>query len=404
MDDTDVAIIGAGPHGLAAVAHLRRAGLECVVFGSPMSFWSSMPRGMLLRSNWSATCIGEHEGRLSLDSYCSSTGTTLHTPVPLGRFIEYGLWVQRLVAADVDRRFVERVQGDGGRFLLTLDDGAQMSARRVVVAAGIASFAHHPSMSESLSADFASHTGDHGDLSRFRGQQVLVVGGGQSALESAALLHESGASVEVLVRAHKLNWLHGGRYHRRLGRFAPLVYAPTDVGPMGISRVVAVPNFFRRLPRAVQDPMAYRAIRPAGAAWLKPRLEDVPIHLGLAVRAARPVGSRLRVELDDGSARVVDHLLFGTGYRVDVARYPFLDAELIDRVQRVDGYPVLGSGMESTVPNLHFLGAPAARSYGPIMRFVAGGWFGAASLTREAARNHAKTSVPRPPRAPLEAR
>ncbi len=100
-----------------------------------------------------------------------------------------------------------------------------------------------------------------------------MVGGGQSALESAALMGEAGADVEVVARAEKLNWLHGGKYHRMLGpRLVPLVYAPTDVGPMGISKIVAKPGLFTSLPRAIQEPMAYRAIRPAGAAWLIPRL------------------------------------------------------------------------------------------------------------------------------------
>ena len=101
---------------------------------------------------------------------------------------------------------------------------------------------------------------------------MLVVGGGQSALECAALLQESGARAEVAVRQDHMNWLHGGKYQRMLGRYARLVYAPTDVGPMGLSRLVAVPDLFRRLPRRAQDPLAYRSIRPAGAAWLPPRL------------------------------------------------------------------------------------------------------------------------------------
>jgi cation diffusion facilitator CzcD-associated flavoprotein CzcO len=381
MDETNIAVIGAGPHGLAAAAHLRRAGVECRLLGDPMSFWRTMPAGMLLRSNWTATSIAEYEGPLSLDGYCADSGTTLKLPVPLERFIEYGTWVQQQVAPDVDSRLVDRVERDGDDFVLALNDGARMRARRVVVAAGIAPFAYRPSLSDDLPAELASHTADHRDLSRFSGQRVFVVGGGQSALESAALMHESGADVEVLVRASHLNWLHGGKYHRKLGRLAPLVYAPTDVGPMGISRIVAVPDLFRRLPRTAQDPMAARAIRPAGAAWLKPRLEDVPLHMGRTVRTASPVDAQLRVELDDGSVHVVDHLLFGTGYRVDITRYPFLDRDLADSVKRIDGYPVLRPGMESSVPRLHFLGAPAARSFGPIMRFVAGGWFGARSLT-----------------------
>src|SRR3981081_1731320 len=52
MATCDVAIVGAGPYGLSAAAHLRAAnGLDIRVFGEPMSFWERhMPTGMLLRS------------------------------------------------------------------------------------------------------------------------------------------------------------------------------------------------------------------------------------------------------------------------------------------------------------------------------------------------------------------
>jgi hypothetical protein len=350
-----------------------------------MSFWQTMPRGMLLRSNWPATSIAEHDGPLSLESYCAASGTPRGTPVPLERFVAYGMWVQRQVAPDVDRRRVLVAERKDDRFVLSLDDGARLSARRVVVAAGISDFVNRPEVGAQLPSDLVSHTSDHVDLTRFAGRTVIVVGGGQSALESAALMHENGAEVEVVARAGHLNWLHGGKYHRLLGRYASLVYAPTDVGPMGISRLVARPDLFTRLPRAVQEPMAYRAIRPAGAAWLQPRLRGIPLHVARGVRGATPEHERLLVHLDDGSSRVVDHLMFGTGYRVDIARYPFLDRALVAQTRRAGGYPVLGPGMESSVRGLHFLGAPAAHSFGPIMRFVSGGWFGAQSLTRTVA-------------------
>ncbi len=51
--------------------------------------------------------------------------------------------------------------------------------------------------------------------------------------------------------------------------------------------------------------------------------------------------------------------------------------------------------MESSVPGLHFLGAPAARSFGPLMRFVAGGWYGAESLTRLGSSGRRKTASER---------
>ncbi len=382
MEEIDTVVIGAGPHGLAAAAYLRRGGVETRVFGDPMSFWRSMPKGMLLRSNWTATSIAEYSGPLSLDSYCLENERSLDRHVPLEAFIDYGLWVQRKVAPDVDRRRVRSVQQARDGFVLTLDDESQLAARHVVVAAGIAPFAHRPAELAHLPRTAMTHSSEHDDLGVFRGQRVLVVGGGQSALESAALMHESGAEVEVVARADHINWLHGGVYQRRLGRLAPLVYAPTDVGPMGLSRIVAAPRLFRRLPVATQDKMAYRAIRPAGAAWLRPRLEGVPISTGVRVATARPAGDRVQVALDDGSTRAVDHVLLGTGYRVDVRRYPFLDAELTQRIRTTNGYPLLSDSMESSVPGLHFLGAPGAVSFGPVMRFVAGSWYGAAGLSR----------------------
>jgi thioredoxin reductase len=382
MEAVDVAVLGAGPHGLAATAHLRRAGVDVHTLGDPMSFWQTMPTGMVLRSNWTATCIAEHDGPLSLDSYRAASGARFDKPIPLDRFLEYGAWVQRQVTPDVDRRTVERLEQDGSGFRLHLDDGDRLLARRVVVAAGIAPFVHRPSVASQAPHDLASHTADHRDLSRFTGQRVLVVGGGQSALETAALLRENDADVQVAVRGDHLNWLHGGKYHRMLGRFAPLVYAPTDVGPMGLSRLVAVPDLFRKLPRSVQNPVAHRSIRPAGAAWLRPRLEDVPIRLSTEVEELVPGGEGIHARLSTGEKLAVDHVLFGTGYRVDIGRYPFLAPPLLDRIERTGGYPVLRRGMETSVPGLHIIGAPAAWSFGPIMRFVAGGWYGGQSVAR----------------------
>src|SRR4051794_21164846 len=123
MAEVDVAVLGAGPHGLAATAHLRRAGIDVRTVRDPMSFWRTMPSGMVLRSIWPATCIAEHEGPLSLDAYCAETGARFRTPVPLDRFLDYGTWVQQQVAPDVDRRVVERVEPDGSGFALRFDDG-----------------------------------------------------------------------------------------------------------------------------------------------------------------------------------------------------------------------------------------------------------------------------------------
>lgn len=378
----EVIVVGAGPYGVSATAYLRSAGVEVGILGDPMSFWRAMPERMLLRSNRTATSMVHHAGPYSIVAHAAATKTPLEMPYPLGRFVAYGEWVQQQVASDVDRRRVEHVARVDDGFALRLEDGDVVHTRRVVIATGIADFPRRPPVAEGLDPRFVSHTADHADLSTFAGRSVLVVGGGQSALESAALLHESGADVQVVVRAPQITWLHGGRYHRMLGSYSSLVYAPTDVGPLGLSRLVGATDLFRRLPREVRDPIARRSIRPAGAAWLRPRLEGVPIAVGRSVASLRIAGEHVRAGLDDGSERVVDHVLFGTGYAVDLARYPFLDPELLRAVRRRQGYPLLGHGFETSVPGLHVLGAPAARSFGPTMRFVSGSWYAGRHLAR----------------------
>ena len=273
MDETDIAVIGAGPHGLGATAHLRAAGREVCVIGEPMSFWNTMPKGLWMRSRRNGSSIGDVTGPLSMEGYTASTQAVVERHLSLETFIDYGQWYQRQVAPDViQRRVVEPRPRQARIRARASTTEPSLRASRHVVATGIAEFTRRPAMLRELPSDLASHVADHGDYERFRGKSVAIIGAGQSALESAALMHEGGADVEVLARQPQVYWLHGDGLIDGLGRFAPLFYAPTDVGPIGISRLVATPEVFRRFPRPFFDVIAARAIRPAGASWLKPRM------------------------------------------------------------------------------------------------------------------------------------
>ena len=382
-----VAIIGAGPYGLAAFAFLSKAGIEARIFGEPMSFWEHMPRGMCLRSSWSASSIGDPAQEFNLDAFCRENGNHCPKPIPLDRFVAYGHWFQNRVAPQVDRRMVHNIEANGKGFILSLSDAQTLTARRVVVAAGINTFARRPREFDGIPATLATHSSEHRNFDRFKGQSAAVIGAGQSALESAALCREAGVEVEVIARTPQLNWvgLHPRLHH--LGFISRMLYSDRDVGPAGISRLVAAPHVFRRFPRKFQDRTAYRAIRPAVAGWLAPRLTDMNISLGRRVVSAAAAGSQLRLKLDDGSERLVDHALLATGYQVDIARYGFLSQELATRIKTVGGFPVLRRGFESSVPGLHFLGKPAARSFGPILGFVSGTDFAGIELVRTLKRS-----------------
>ena len=391
MTVCDVAIIGAGPYGLSAAAHLRTVkGLEVRVFGEPMSFWEcSMPVGMRLRSNWTATQIADPNGSLTLEAYQAATGDQLFAPVSLDGFVRYGRWFQHKAVPDLDEQKIARVDTETNGFRLVLETGEAVSSRRVIVAAGIRPFVCRPIEFQCLPSSLASHTSAHRDFTDFAGKDVLIIGSGQSALESGALLHERGAKVEIVTRASKIHWLQGRlsrTLHHSLGKFTrQLLYAPTDVGPAALSHLMARPDLLRQLPRALQDKLRMRSVRPAGARWLVQRLDDVPIRLGRSVVAVTPSAGRVRVNLDNGSQRSVDHILLGTGYHVDISKYEFLAPELVQAIDRHNGYPRLKEGLQTSVPGLHMIGAPAAWSFGPLMQFVSGTRYASHALMRSIA-------------------
>jgi hypothetical protein len=112
----------------------------------------------------------------------------------------------------------------------------------------------------------------------------------------------------------------------------------------------------------------------------------VRITTGRQVVRALPAAQGVAIALDDGTKRQVDHVLLATGYRVDLSNYRFLPPGLAGAIACVGGYPVLSDAFETSVPGLHVLGAPAAWSFGPLMRFVAGSGFAARSLARGVTR------------------
>ncbi len=79
--------------------------------------------------------------------------------------------------------------------------------------------------------------------------------------------------------------------------------------------------------------------------------------------------------------------MLGTGYQVDISRYEFLPQNLTRDIEQFDGYPKLTSGFRSSVHKLHFIGAAAARNFGPLLYFVAGTEFASRELSSHLSRD-----------------
>ena len=395
----DVAIVGAGPYGLSVAAHLRAAGLSCRQFGLPMRLWrEAMPRGMYLKSQGFASNLSDPQGSHTLEAFCQKTGhpyASYGLPVPLDTFISYGQWFADELVPGLEEVLVSEVARHGDGFAVSLASGETVQARNVVVAAGVEHFPRMPGLLKDLPRAACTHSSVHTDLGAFAGQRVIVVGAGQSALESAALLHEQGATVQLVARASRVKWngvpLDPDRPLPQRMR-EPEAGLGSGWSTWFYSRH---PEIFRHLPERTRIDRARTALGPAGASWLRRRVEgQFPVLTSHAMRsaAATPAtgngeGVRLGLTSADGSAVELeaDHVIAATGYRPDLTRLTFLDPGLRAQLGTVDAAPAVGRNYQSAVPGLYVVGPAVAPTFGPVMRFVYGTAHAAPAVARELA-------------------
>ncbi|MEU6505309.1 FAD-dependent oxidoreductase [Streptomyces sp. NPDC046942] len=395
-----VAVIGAGPYGLSTAAHLRARGIPVRVFGDPMVSWRAhMPEGMLLKSTPAASSLDCPQPGHTLADYCAAAGirrlVSDEDIIPVETFIAYGEWFQQQLLPGLERVRVVSVDRDArGGFELKLDSGELFTARAVVVATGLSGLAHLPLELAGAAPDGpaatgpVSHSSQHHDLGRFAGKELIVVGAGQSALETAALAAEAGARVRVVARGHG-----------RVAFGAPPWEQPRlrPESPFGrawsLWALSYYPHPYRYLPEPTRHFLVRRVLGPLGAWWLRERFESaVQVQeVERIVRAEAPDGSPvLTVRTHGGRTErlTADHVIAATGYRVAVAAMDFLGHGLRTRLAVSRGTPKLGPGCVSSVPGLYFTGLPAASSYGPVMRFVCGTEFASPRLARHLAAAH----------------
>ncbi|MGW1026620.1 FAD-dependent oxidoreductase [Streptomyces sp. NPDC002577] len=395
-----VAVIGAGPFGLSTAAHLRARGIPVRVFGEPMVSWRAhMPAGMLLKSTPAASNIDAPQRGHTLGDYCAAAGirrlVTDEDIIPVETFVAYGEWFQQKLVPDLEQVRVVSVDRRGAAgFELKLDSGEQFTARAVVVATGLSGLSYLPQELGAAAPDgpaptaAVSHSSQHHDLTRFAGQDLIVVGAGQSALETAALAAEAGARVRVVARGKGAVAFGAAPWEQ------PKLRPESPFGrAWSLYALSYYPHPYRYLPAATRHYLVRRILGPLGAWWLRERFEGaVKVReVSRIVRAGAPVGRpMLAVQTLGGRTEELsaDHVIAATGYRVDIAAMDFLGHELRTQLAVSRGTPRLGAGYRSSVPGLYFTGLPAAASYGPVMRFVCGTEFASPRLARHLAAAH----------------
>jgi thioredoxin reductase len=400
----ETAIIGAGPYGLSIAAHFRRRGIPFRIFGRPMDSWvAHMPKGMMLKSDGFASNIYDPDSKFTLKQFCSERGieyADMGTPVRLETFGDYGIAFRDRMVPELEDKLVIDMKRVADGFLLRLDDGEEVKSKRVVLAVGITHFEYVAENLANLPAELLSHSYRHHDLAKFKGQSVVVVGAGSSAIDLAGLLRDAGADVQLVARATALRFHTGPKQGKPRSWWQKIRHPDSGLGPGLRSRFFADgARLFYYLPESVRIHLVRTTLGPSAGWFVKDKVMGrVPLMLGHSVERADVENGKVRMRLRrlDGSTLeiVTGHVIAATGYKVNVERLAFLDSGIRSKLKCVDGTPILSSNFESSVPGLYFAGIAAANSFGPVMRFAFGAGFAAKRITQSVVKSLARNPAP----------
>jgi len=344
-----------------------------------------MPPDMMLRSTWKDCSFPSPDDEGMTSEWAAATGRELFDPPPLPEFLAYADWFLDRFVDEHDIDNVANVEPTDSRFRITTTGGSETLASSVVVAVGVTPFGQLPHAFASLRDDPAvSFATEQNDYRRFEGRRVVIVGGGQGALEAALWCIRANADVEILVRS-TITWFTDHEPWRPRGpirhRLHTLAYPVVGFGPPLVNRLAVRPDIFARLPMRPRLRLTRRVLRAGGSPWLREEVEaGAQIREGVSVRRATRSGEAIELELSDGSRRHADHVLLGTGFAFDRGRLDFLAPDLRQRIELEGGWPRLDRTFQSSIPKLYFVGFAAEARFGPAARFVRGSQYAAPTV------------------------
>ncbi|WP_034408478.1 YpdA family putative bacillithiol disulfide reductase [Deinococcus murrayi] len=290
----DVAIVGAGPVGLAAAIACKRAGLSYVVLekGCVVNAIFDYPTYMTFFTSAPGLEIGGHPFVSPREKPDRQEALLYYRLVTQREGLNVRLYTE-----------VKRVHAAPAGFTLEVEaqDGTPgvVEARRVVVATG---YYDHPRMLGIPGEDSPNVSHYYTEAHPFFGLNVTVIGAGSSAADAALDLYRGGAKVTMVVRA------------------------PT--------------------------------LKPTLKYWIRPDLENriaegsITAHFNSRVVEIHP--EHVVVQREDGTTfELPTHFTFAlTGYRPDLA---FLSG--LGLAEHPDGCLVLDEHSQSSVPGLFVVGS-----------------------------------------------
>jgi len=388
--DHNVVIVGGAQSGIAIAYGLKRRGVgkvEVIDRAAPgqAGIWRSIARMQQLRTG--KTLIGPEQDNPTLGF--RAWFETLNGPdafvaldrIPRLAWADYVDWFQRVTETNVRyrTRLIE-IEPQGDLLRLHLESEGvrrEETTRKLVLANGYAGAGgpNVPGFVRALPREFWSHTGDAIDFSALAGKVVGVIGAGSSAFDAAGVALEAGAAEVHMFNRRPYVGYPGGA--ERDG--------PSDRGQANAREMAYdLPDVVRW--RNYVDGARSVATAPLDSIDRAVRHDNFRIHLESALDGVRIERGRVAANIA-GDAFRLDHLIAGTGYRIDVATQPELAgihesiARWGDRYAPEAGendaggavHPYLGSGFEflprngvgaEYLRNIHCFNLSARLSFG----------------------------------------
>lgn len=367
MTDTDEAvdtvIIGAGPYGLSVASYLSFLEIPHRLIGVPMEFWHThMSDDLQMRSTLEHTCPSNPDGLALLTDWVTEHVHDIG-PRPLAtlfphEFREFMKFFVEHFGISILQRYVRSIDETDHEFLVRLDDGSGIATKNIVIAVGLGGMERTPTWFNGAANGIPiRHSAQAAEL-EYSGRSVLVIGGGQSAAETALKAVQAGArSVEMAFREPALvfNSMHSEFTSERRRRLFKVKHAyQTSAADFRSANIAGI------LPTSI-EPSLQEDLQ--GRVRLQGGME--------VVRAIPSDEGVVKVEFSCGKSKVYDRIICATGYRPTLARLP-IELRLRNEIRTLGQLPDITENAESSVDGLFFIGAWAAARYGPQSNFVYG--------------------------------